>query len=217
MADRHTREQRSRNMSHIRKFGNESTEMRMVRLFRQHGIKGWRRHLKLPGRPDFTFRRERVVVFVDGCFWHSCRVCNWTPNSNAEYWGPKLARNVEKDREADAELTAAGWRVVRIWEHVLKRQPDDVAALLKAVVTGRADAGVAPAVGFGEGAARPGGAAGPNRGDGPGDRPAGVRAVRVDGGGDPDCGGNCFPVRLQVSAVDCWPCKWGRRPCLSST
>jgi DNA mismatch endonuclease (patch repair protein) len=131
MPDRHTPEQRSRNMSRIHKFGNESTELRMVRLFRAHGIRGWRRHLKLPGRPDFTFRGERVVVFVDGCFWHRCPVCNWVPTRNADYWGPKLARNVEKDREADAELGARGWRVVRVWEHALKRQPDDVARLIR--------------------------------------------------------------------------------------
>jgi G:T-mismatch repair DNA endonuclease (very short patch repair protein) len=58
MADRHTKEQRSRNMSRIRKFGNESTELTLLRLFRQYGIKGWRRHLDLPGRPDFTFAKS---------------------------------------------------------------------------------------------------------------------------------------------------------------
>lgn len=134
--DRHTKEQRSWNMSRIRKFGNESTEMRLVRLLREHGIIGWRRHLKLPGRPDFTFRWASVVVFIDGCFWHRCPVCNWTPAANVDYWTPKLARNVEKDREADANLRAAGWTVVRIWEHVLKRRPGEAIHRIRRALAG---------------------------------------------------------------------------------
>jgi DNA mismatch endonuclease (patch repair protein) len=126
VADKHSGSQRSYNMSRIRKFGNESTEVRLLRLFRQRGIHGWRRHLPLPGRPDFTFRGARVVVFVDGCFWHCCPVCNWKPSSNTHYWEPKLARNVQKDRAADEALRKKGWRVVRIWEHVLRQQPDEV-------------------------------------------------------------------------------------------
>jgi DNA mismatch endonuclease (patch repair protein) len=133
MADRHSPEQRSRNMSRIRKFGNASTEMVLVRLFRSHGITGWRRHLALPGRPDFTFRRERVVVFVDGCFWHQCSRCNWTPSNNKDYWEGKFARNRAADRAADRALRNAGWRVLRIWEHSLK-QPDRVIARVRLVL-----------------------------------------------------------------------------------
>jgi DNA mismatch endonuclease, patch repair protein len=131
MADRHTTEQRSRNMAHIRKFGNISTELRLAKLFRLHGITGWRRHLDLPGRPDFTFRKERVAVFVDGCFWHRCPTCNWVPASNLAYWETKLSSNVRKDREADRKLRASGWTVVRIWEHVLKRDPQRVLARVR--------------------------------------------------------------------------------------
>jgi DNA mismatch endonuclease (patch repair protein) len=124
--DRHTKEQRSRNMARIRKFGNESTEQRLRRLFREQGIKGWRRHLELPGRPDFTFRKQRVAIFLDGCFWHRCPRCNWIPTSNTDYWIPKLERNVRKDREADQALRERGWQVVRIWEHDLKQAPQAV-------------------------------------------------------------------------------------------
>lgn len=126
MPDRHTPAQRSGNMARIRKFGNASTEIRLMRLFRAQGITGWRRHLPLPGRPDFTFPRRRVVVFVDGCFWHRCPACNWLPGSNTDYWLPKLARNVRKDRQTDAQLKAAGWTILRVWEHALKRQPGRV-------------------------------------------------------------------------------------------
>jgi DNA mismatch endonuclease, patch repair protein len=68
-------------------------------------------------RADIVFRRHRVAVFVDGCFWHGCLEHGTSPRTNAPYWGAKIARNVERDRFNDAELSAAGWTVVRVWEH----------------------------------------------------------------------------------------------------
>jgi DNA mismatch endonuclease, patch repair protein len=68
-------------------------------------------------RPDIAFTARRVAVFVDGCFWHCCPDHGSQPANNTWYWEPKLARNVERDRAADAALAAAGWSVVRIWEH----------------------------------------------------------------------------------------------------
>jgi len=68
-------------------------------------------------RPDIAFTARRVAVFVDGCFWHCCPEHGSQPANNTWYWEPKLARNVERDRAADAALAAAGWNVVRVWEH----------------------------------------------------------------------------------------------------
>lgn len=68
-------------------------------------------------RPDIVFTRAKVAVFVDGCFWHSCPAHGNQPSRNADYWIPKLARNVERDREQDATLAAHGWTSIRIWEH----------------------------------------------------------------------------------------------------
>ncbi|WP_435157894.1 very short patch repair endonuclease [Amycolatopsis sacchari] len=68
-------------------------------------------------RPDIVFTRRKVAVFVDGCFWHVCPQHGREPSRNEWYWSPKLRRNVERDRLADAALADAGWRVVRIWEH----------------------------------------------------------------------------------------------------
>lgn len=68
-------------------------------------------------RPDIVFTARKVAVFVDGCFWHCCPLHGAQPKTNDWYWSPKLKRNVERDREADAALTSAGWTVVRIWEH----------------------------------------------------------------------------------------------------
>jgi DNA mismatch endonuclease (patch repair protein) len=83
-------------------------------------------------RPDIAFTAKKVAVFVDGCFWHACPEHGGRPAVNDWYWGPKLRRTVERDRAADAVLTAAGWRVVRVWEHV--PLDDAVAAVIASLV-----------------------------------------------------------------------------------
>ncbi|HEY0937128.1 MAG TPA: very short patch repair endonuclease [Trebonia sp.] len=82
-------------------------------------------------RPDIAFTRRKVAVFVDGCFWHVCPEHGSKPRNNEWYWSPKLARNVERDRAADAALAQAGWTVVRLWEHV--PVGDAVSAVIAAV------------------------------------------------------------------------------------
>jgi DNA mismatch endonuclease (patch repair protein) len=69
-------------------------------------------------RPDVAFTARKIAVFVDGCFWHACPEHGSKPRANEWYWGPKLVRNVERDRINDAALILAGWTVVRLWEHV---------------------------------------------------------------------------------------------------
>ena len=88
------------------------------------------------------FTARRVAVFVDGCFWHCCPQHGSKPAVNIGYWDPKLRRNVERDRAADTALAAAGWAVVRIWEH----EPigDAVAAVLAALGRRRLPAVVCP-------------------------------------------------------------------------
>jgi DNA mismatch endonuclease (patch repair protein) len=81
----------------------------------------------LPGlrrRADLAFPGSAVVVFVDGCFWHSCPVHATQPRQNGDWWAAKLATNVARDRDTDERLRAAGWTVVRVWEH----EPPDAAA-----------------------------------------------------------------------------------------
>jgi DNA mismatch endonuclease, patch repair protein len=73
MPDVFTKKKRSQVMALIRSRGNRDTEIKLASLFRAARITGWRRHQPLPGRPDFIFRRERLAIFVDGCFWHGCR------------------------------------------------------------------------------------------------------------------------------------------------
>lgn len=76
--------------------------------------------LRVPGRkvkPDITFTRQHLAVFVDGCYWHSCPEHGRMPSDPSGYWKVKLQRNVDRDRKVDEALRAAGWRVLRIWEH----------------------------------------------------------------------------------------------------
>jgi DNA mismatch endonuclease (patch repair protein) len=82
-------------------------------------------------KPDLVFTRRRVAVFVDGCFWHSCPDHGTTPQVNTDYWGPKLARNQDRDQQVTESLTASGWRVIRLWEHVSASEAVDriIAAL----------------------------------------------------------------------------------------
>ena len=119
MADSLTPLQRSMAMAAIKSKGNASTEKRLARMFRAAGISGWRRNQPILGRPDFVFRECRVVVFVDGCFWHGCPRCYLRPKSNTAYWDQKIARNRRRDRKVTRGLNARGWTVLRIWEHSL--------------------------------------------------------------------------------------------------
>jgi DNA mismatch endonuclease, patch repair protein len=124
-----TRLERSRIMSRIRSSGNEATELRLVELFQKYKVTGWRRNQKLPGKPDFVFRERRIVVFVDGCFWHGCPRCYRRPRSNLKYWDAKILRNRKRDRLVTRVLHKLGWRVVRIWAHELKKPKDCLAKL----------------------------------------------------------------------------------------
>jgi DNA mismatch endonuclease (patch repair protein) len=130
-------------MSRIKSCNNERTELRLLRILRRTKICGWKRHQSLPGRPDFTFRSERVVVFVDGCFWHKCPFHCRPPRLNSDYWLPKLERNRLRDRRVDRDLKQKGWKVVRIWEHELGHRDDRVvvrrirAALARTTLSGR--------------------------------------------------------------------------------
>jgi DNA mismatch endonuclease (patch repair protein) len=89
--------------------------------------------LDVPGarvRPDIVFTRRRLAVFIDGCFWHRCPEHGTSPRVNTSYWAPKLERNIARDQRVDQALRAAGWTVLRIWEHV-----DPVEAAAQVIAT----------------------------------------------------------------------------------
>ncbi len=122
MADVFTKARRSAVMSRIRGRGNKYTEIALARLLRQNKITGWRRHLPIFGRPDFAFQKQKLVVFVDGCFWHGCPKHSSLPATNRAFWKRKFSANKLRDILVTRTLRSQGWRVLRIWEHELGRK-----------------------------------------------------------------------------------------------
>lgn len=124
MTDVLTKEQRSYNMSVIKSSNTKSTEITLAKLFRVYGIVGWRRNNKrIFGRPDFVFLKNKIAVFVDGCFWHGCPRCYISPKSNKAFWDKKIKTNIKRDRLVTKELKNKHWNVLRIWEHEIKKSP----------------------------------------------------------------------------------------------
>jgi len=118
--DTFTVETRSACMSRIRSRGNRTTELRFVRLLRRYRIRGWRRGSKLFGKPDFVFHNAKVVVFIDGDFWHGNPKKYRLPKSNCDYWQKKIGSNKVRDRLVNRRLRKDGWVVVRFWESDLR-------------------------------------------------------------------------------------------------
>lgn len=121
MADNHSKEIRSMNMSHSRSKNSKPEEKVRKGLFAK-GFR-YRKHVrKLPGCPDIVLPKYRTVIFVNGCFWHmhDCGRFVW-PASNQDYWRPKILRNVERDKANVALLQNMGWKVIIVWECELKK------------------------------------------------------------------------------------------------
>jgi DNA mismatch endonuclease (patch repair protein) len=144
---------RSEVMARIRGRGNLSTEIKLASALRAHGVSGWRRQVRLrpwpapedcpPNvkkrrltvTPDFVFWQQRLIVFVDGCFWHGCPLHGQAPKQDAFRWRAKLDANVSRDQRANRALTAAKWAIVRVWEHELEDDEGAVIARLKAALS----------------------------------------------------------------------------------
>lgn len=122
MADTHSKEVRSKNMSHIRSTNSKPEETVRKYLFSK-GLRYRKNVRRLPGCPDIVLPKYRTVIFVNGCFWHKhdCGRFVW-PSSNEEYWHQKISRNIERDAENQRLLTEQGWRVLVIWECQLKKK-----------------------------------------------------------------------------------------------
>lgn len=137
MADNHTPEVRSYNMSHIRSKDTIPEEKLRKYLFSQ-GFRYRKNVASLPGKPDIVLSKYRTVIFVHGCFWHmhDCGRFHW-PATNQEYWEPKILRNVERDQQTFKQLEALGWKVIVVWECELKNKvfSDTVDRLVKQLVS----------------------------------------------------------------------------------
>src|SRR3989338_6608055 len=102
MPDVHTKKQRSYNMSMIRS-KNTKPEIILRKLLSASGVKGYRINYKLTGKPDIVFPKQKIAIFVDGCFWHMCPKCYIQPKSNPKFWINKIKGNVKRDKK-DKEL-----------------------------------------------------------------------------------------------------------------
>jgi len=126
------KEDRSERMLRVRAKGNRSTELKFRMAITRRGIGGWKMHDRsLPGCPDFVFHEVKLAIFVDGCFWHGCPVSKRPlPVTNRVYWTNKVAYNITRSQQVDAELRSKGFEIMRVWEHSL-RSRESVTRLLE--------------------------------------------------------------------------------------
>jgi DNA mismatch endonuclease (patch repair protein) len=123
MTDVHNQEQRKFNMSRIRA-KNTGPEVKFRKLLFANGMRGYRVHYNLLGKPDVVFIKKKIAIFIDGCFWHKCPVCFKEPETRKEFWMKKINSNIERDKKADLQLQKDGWLVIRIWEHEIRKNPE---------------------------------------------------------------------------------------------
>ncbi|WP_329127844.1 very short patch repair endonuclease [Streptomyces sp. NBC_01465] len=104
-----------------RQTSRDTTAERSVRQLLHASGHRYRIHYPVPDMPrrkiDIAFTRAKVAVLIDGCFWHGCPQHATYPKANARWWREKLDRNIARDRETTDHLRAAGWEVLRFWEH----------------------------------------------------------------------------------------------------
>ena len=116
MTDVLSKEQRSYCMSKI-KSSKTKPELKLKKTLK---LFGFIYQPKIYGKPDFIHRREKIAVFVDGCFWHKCPKCFKKPKTNGKFWIENINKNVEMDKKFTKKLKKEGWKVITIWEHKLK-------------------------------------------------------------------------------------------------
>ena len=131
MSDIFCKEKRSSVMKAVKSRNTKTTELKMMEIFKELHVIGWRRTYPLIGKPDFVFPKKRIVVFVDGCFWHGHDCRNVIPSDNAEFWNGKRIYNKKHDALVVDALEKKNWTVIRIWECELKRKNRE--ALLKKI------------------------------------------------------------------------------------
>lgn len=134
MTDNMTVEQRSLTMSRIRA-RDTRPELTVRRLLHARGLRYRTHEPTLPGRPDLVFRTARVIVFIDGDFWHGWKFGQWSHNL-APYWLEKIQRNMRRDARNFRKLRRGGWTVIRLWEHDIEADPFRCADRVEAAVRG---------------------------------------------------------------------------------
>lgn len=123
MPDKFDKKTRSAIMSHIR-HKNTSLEVNFRKLLWEKGLRGYRIHYNLPGKPDIVYVSKKIVIFLDGDFWHGY---NWKKLGKVppkKYWQEKIQKNIDRAKKYNKQLKKDGWTVLRFWEHDVKKKPD---------------------------------------------------------------------------------------------
>ena len=121
MPERFTQQEQSEIMRKVKSSQNLSTEIRMVELFKQNHIVGWRRKYYLFGNTDFVFLKKKIALFIDGCFWHGHDCRNLKPLTHKDNWQNKVQKNRKRDEQVSNFLIQKGWVVYRFWECELSK------------------------------------------------------------------------------------------------
>lgn len=107
---------------------NTLPELVFRKILRKNGIRGYRLHWKIQGNPDIVFVRKKICIFIHGCFWHRCPLCNLSlPRKNVNYWKNKFEKNIARDFYNLKSLNTNGWKTLIVWECQLKKYPDKIA------------------------------------------------------------------------------------------
>ena len=113
---------RSRAMRSVKAKNNGTTEIAFRMALVRMGIGGWTTECCLPGKPDLLFPKQRLAIFLDGCFWHGCSKCGHIPKTNSLFWQTKISLNRKRDRKNTRLLRIKDWKVIRIWEHSISQK-----------------------------------------------------------------------------------------------
>ncbi len=120
-------------MSRI-KSRNTEPEKKIRAFLLNKRVSGYKLHYDLPGKPDFAFPKHLLAVFIDGCFWHKCPRCFQSPSTRTKFWLNKIDNNIQRDKEVKKELHMLGWKVLRLWEHQVKKDPQkSIERIIKAL------------------------------------------------------------------------------------
>lgn len=125
MADIFTKEKRSGIMSKVRN-KDSKIEVEFRKKLWEAGFRYRKNSTKYFGKPDLVLKKYKTVIFIDSCFWHGCEEHGSAPQTNKKFWKTKIERNIQRDKDVIEYYSEMGWQIIRIWEHDLGKNRDEV-------------------------------------------------------------------------------------------
>jgi DNA mismatch endonuclease (patch repair protein) len=130
--DIYSKKKRSKIMGSIKGRDN-LLELKFEKILKDAGLKFKRNAEELPGKPDVVFKNKKIIIFVDGCFWHGCKKHFSLPKSNQWFWKNKIEGNINRDKSINKFYKNMGWRILRIWQHDMTRKSNKIAKILSVI------------------------------------------------------------------------------------